>query len=203
MNDLKLLIGKNEQIYFEGKPNKKCYILEGIFNPLMPFALIWAIIDFTIIGISLEQFNDQEGIIFLILFYAIHLMPVWIYLSGILFISRKYKNTNYIVTDRGIYVSSGLFTKNMVCKPFAELSHINLHRGIFDQMCNAGDIIATTDQLNRKGKALTITIANITNYIEIYDLVKQLQTDIYSDIMYPNAKRPAENPGYNTSYKKE
>ena len=42
MNDLKLLIGENEQIYFEGKPNKKCYILEGIFNPLLPFALIWA-----------------------------------------------------------------------------------------------------------------------------------------------------------------
>lgn len=203
MNDLKLLIGKNEQIYFEGKPNKKCYILEGIFNPLLPFALIWAIIDFIIFGISFEQFKDQKGIIFLIVFFAIHLMPVWIYLSGVLFISRKYKNTNYIVTDRGIYVSSGLFTKNMDCKPFAELSHINLHRGIFDQMCNAGDIIATTDQLNSKGKAKTITIANITNYIEIYNLVKQLQTDIYSDIMYPNAKRPAENPGYNTSYKKE
>ena len=39
------------------------------------------------------------------------------------------------------------------------------------------------------------------NYIEVYNMVKKLQTDIYTDVMYPNAKRPSENPGYNTKYK--
>ena len=37
--------------------------------------------------------------------------------------------------------------------------------------------------------------------IDIYNLVKKLQTDIYTDVMYPNDKRPTENHGYNTQYK--
>ena len=40
-NELKLLIGKDEKIIYAGKPNKKCFIFESIFNPLLPFALIW------------------------------------------------------------------------------------------------------------------------------------------------------------------
>lgn len=118
-----------------------------------------------------------------------------------LFSFRKYRNTAYIVTDRAIYVSGGIFTRNINVEPFAELSHINLHRGFFDQIFNVGDIIATTNQFNQNGKHVIISISSISNYVDTYQLVKKLQTDIYTDVMYPNAKRPSENPGYNTEYK--
>ena len=68
-------------------------------------------------------------------------------------------------------------------------------------MFNVGDIIATSNQLTQNGKSTTISIASISNYIDVYNMVKKLQTDIYTDVMYPNAKRPSENPGYNTEYK--
>lgn len=48
--ELKQLVGSNEKILYEGKPNKKCFIFESIFNPLLPIAIIWAIIDFSIMG---------------------------------------------------------------------------------------------------------------------------------------------------------
>ena len=131
----------------------------------------------------------------------LHLMPVWIYLSGVVFSFLKYKNTAYVVTDRAIYISGGLFTRSILTKPFAEMSHIDLHRGVFDQMFGVGDVIATSNQLMPDGKNTPIKISSIENYIEVYNLVKKLQMDIYSDIMYPNAKRPEENPGYNTKYK--
>ena len=131
----------------------------------------------------------------------LHLMPVWIYLGGILFTAKRYRNTAYIVTDKAIYVSGGVFTHNINTKPFAELSHIDLHRGVFDQMFNVGDIVATSNQLTANGKSTTIIINSISNYIDIYNLVKKLQTDIYTDVMYPNDKRPTENHGYNTQYK--
>ena len=38
--DLKQLVNENEKILYEGKPNKKCFIFESIFNPLLPFPLI-------------------------------------------------------------------------------------------------------------------------------------------------------------------
>lgn len=201
IEELKLIIGQNEEILYEGKPNKKCYIFESIFNPMLPIALLWGIIDFGVLGGAMLGGGVGNASFFIIPFMLIHLMPVWIYLGGVLFSSVRYRNTAYIVTDRAIYVSSGIFTRNVNAKPFAELSHINLHRGIFDQMFNVGDIIATTDQFTEKGKSVTINISSVSNYIEVYNLVKKLQTDIYTDVMYPNAKRPADNPGYNTKYR--
>ncbi len=200
INELEKIIGPNEKVLYSGKPNKKCYVFESIFNPMLPFAILWAIFDISALGNFFSSTPDTM-LTFLILFMLFHMMPVWIYLGGIIFIVKKYKNTSYVVTDRAIYISGGIFIKNINSKPFAELSHINLHRGVFDQMFNVGDIIATTSQLHSNGTPVTINISSISNYIEVYNLVKKLQTDIYTDVMYPNAKRPSENPGYNTEYK--
>ena len=200
IEELKAIVGSNEKILYEGKPDKKCYIFESIFNPLLPFALVWGIIDFGIIGVSFLS-GDSSVFLFIIPFMLLHLMPVWIYLGGILFTARRYRNTAYIVTDKAIYVSGGLFAHNINTKPFAELSHINLHRGVFDQMFDVGDIVATSSHLAANGRSSTIVINSISNFIDIYNLVKKLQTDIYTDVMYPNDKRPTENHGYNTQYK--
>lgn len=64
-----------------------------------------------------------------------------------------------------------------------------------------GDIIATSNQRDINNKTAAITIASISDYQEVHKMVKKLQTDVYADIMYPNALRPDENPGYKTKYK--
>lgn len=201
-NDLKQLVGQGEKILYEGRPDKKCFIFESIFNPLFPFALIWALIDFAVIGTIIFTDAGEDGMeLFIIPFMMLHLMPVWIYLAGIIFTARKYRNTYYIVTDRSLYISGGLFSKTYKQKPFAELSHVDLHRGIFDQMFNVGDIITTSSQRSNENGLASMRISSISNYIEVYNLVKKLQQDIYTDVMYPNDMRPSENHGYNTQYK--
>lgn len=200
--DLKSMVGEEEKIMWEGRPSKKCFILESIFNPLLPFALLWAIIDFGFIG-GFSKFGTGEMGFFLVPFFLLHLMPVWLYLFGVIFSFRRYKNTYYIVTDRGMYLSEGMFSKKYDMKPFAELSHVNLKRGIFDQMLNCGDVEATTSQMNQNGIPVSITFKSISNYDEVYKIVKKLQIDIYTDVMYPNDKRPKENHGYKTEYKGE
>ena len=199
-NDLKRLVNENEKILYEGRPNKKCFIFESIFNPLLPFALIWAIIDIGFFGRAMLASEDVSLLSFVIPFMLLHMMPVWIYLGGVLLTIRRYKNTNYVVTDRAIYVSGGTFAKTFNNKSFGELSHINLHRGIFDQWFGVGDVIATSAQ-NSVGGPAVISINSISNYDEVYKMIKKVQTDIYTDIMYPNDKRPKENHGYNTEYK--
>ncbi|MGN1399128.1 MAG: PH domain-containing protein [Erysipelotrichaceae bacterium] len=199
-DELMAMVSPEETILYNGKPDKKCFILECIVNPLLPIAIVWAVIDFGIIGTSFVMIGSSWDF-FIIPFMLLHLMPVWIYLFGVLFSYRRYRNTSYVVTDRAVYVSSGTFTKNFNVKPFAELSHVDLHRGIFDQMCNVGDIIMTSSQFNQDNTSASISIDSIQNYIEVYNLIKKLQQDIYSDIMYPNDLRPQENHGYNTKYK--
>ena len=201
-NDLKQLVGNNEKIMYEGRPNKKCYIFESIFNPLLPIAILWAILDFAIIGVSLGVAEEDNSFaVFMIPFFLFHLMPVWLYIGGALLSFRRYKNTYYIVTDNAVYISSGVFSKSYDSKPFQEMSRVNLHRGIFDQAFGVGDVIITTNQFSAKGVPASMKINSISNYTEVYNLVKKLQTDIYTDAMYPNDMRPKENHGYNTEYK--
>jgi len=196
VEELKSMVGMDETIFYEGKPDRKCFIFESIFNPLLPIAILWAVFDMEFLGVAMRDMQ-----LFMIPFMLFHMMPVWIYLGGVIFSFRRYKNTYYIVTDHAIYVSSGIFTMNLETKTFAELSRVNLHRGIFDQMFNVGDVQITTNQLTKKNMPATLNINSISNYTEVYQLVKKLQKDIYSDIMYPNDLRPQENHGYKTKYR--
>lgn len=196
VEELKSMVGLEETILYEGKPDKKCFIFESIFNPLMPFAIVWAIFDMSFLRMSMG------GMSFVIIpFLLLHMMPVWIYLAGVVFAVRKYKNTYYIVTDHAVYVSGGIFTMNLETKTFAELSRVNLHRGIFDQIFHVGDVLITTNQFTRKGMPAVMGINSISEYSKVFQLVKKLQKDIYSDIMYPNDLRPEENHGYKTKYR--
>jgi membrane protein YdbS with pleckstrin-like domain len=206
-NELRLMVGDDEKIMYAGKPNKKCFLFECIFNPLLPFALIWGLIDFGVIGFSMTA-KDEKAVFFLVPFMLLHLMPVWIYLGGALMSFRRYQNTSYIVTDKAIYASGGVFSRHYNTKPFAELSHVNLHRGIFDQWFGVGDIVTTSAQANpatmngrRTSTNAGISIDSISNYMEVYNIVKKLQQDIYTDVMYPNDLRPKANHGYNTKYR--
>ena len=196
VNELKSMIGMDETILYEGKPDKKCFIFESILNPLLPVAIIWAVLDMSFMGFAVGGMQK-----IMIPFMLIHMMPVWIYLGGVIFSFRRYRNTYYVVTDHAVYVSSGIFTMNLQEKTFAELSRVNLHRGIFDQMFGVGDVQITTDQFTRKNVPAVLNINSISNYTEVYQMVKKLQKDIYSDIMYPNDLRPQENHGYKTKYR--
>jgi len=206
-NELTLLVGKGEKILYAGKPDKKCFIFESIFNPLLPFAVLWGIFDMFFIGAAFSSDKADEAAFFIIPFMALHMMPVWLYLGGALLSFRRYRNKAYIVTDKGIYASGGVFARTYQSKPFAELSHVDLHRGIFDQWFGVGDIITTSAQANpatlngrRTSTNAGISIDSIANYAEVYKLVKQLQEDIYTDVMYPNDLRPKENHGYKSKY---
>ena len=213
--ELELMVGKNETILWQGKPNKRCFILEGIFNPLFPFALVWFLVDaffFTAFISTGIASNIPSNFSFLpAVFLLFHMMPVWIYLGGVLFVFRRYKHTEYIVTDKGVYVSGGLFSYTCNMKPFTELARVNIHRGIIDQMIGVGDVVLTSnnvaDMYNSNvrvnGRPLNVgtTIADIADYRNVYEIIKKLQEDIYTDTMYPNDLRPNENHGYRTKYK--
>ena len=196
VEELKGMVGIDETILYEGKPDKKCFVFESIFNPLLPIAVIWGIFDFGFLRMGIESMQ-----FIIIPFMLFHMMPVWIYLAGVIFSFKKYKNTYYIVTDHAVYISSGIFTMNLEAKTFAELSRVNLHRGIFDQMFHVGDVVITTNQFTKKNVPAVMGINSISNYAEVYQLVKKLQKGIYSDIMYPNDLRPKENHGYKTKYR--
>ena len=214
--DLRALIHSGERIMYEGKPSKACYFFESVFNPMLFIALIWGAFDYFFLNqVVIRGFTEAGMKEYLLVFFVIHLMPVWMYVFGVLLMFRKYRHTYYIVTDRAIYVSGGIFVRTYNTKPFAELSHIDLHRGIFDQMFGVGDIIATSSQMTTAGSGNTwytntnnarpavVRIDSIKDYDKVYRIVSKLQQDIYTDVQYPNDLRPSKNRGYKTKYSKD
>lgn len=183
------IVGKGEKIMWSGKPDKKCFILESIFNAMLPFALIWGIIDFSFMGVALS--SKDESAMFIIPFFALHLMPVWIYLGGIFFAYRKYKNAEFVITNKGVYASSGIITKNFEFRPFTDLYMVNLHRGVIDQMLGVGDVSLTNNPDGfpirySRASFRGINICDIPDYEAVYHLVKDLQNSVYPDTMYPH-----------------
>lgn len=213
MTDLEASV-QGERIMWHGKPQFKCFVLEAIFNPMLIFALVWGAIDG---AMMLFVFSDSSfmgdfgkfGTAAMLGFFALHLMPVWIYLFGVIFSALKYKHTEYIITERGIYISGGLFSVNIQMKPFTDLSHINIHRGVFDRMLGVGDVYMICNHTmyntsnHNHNHVTTFNICDVEDYQKVFGIIKEMQTDIYSDTMYPNAMRPDTNPGYNTKYDKE
>ena len=213
-SELELMVGSNEKILWKGKPNKRCFILEGIFNPMLPFALVWFLFDSlfiaAFIGGAATSGATAVFSIFPLIFFLFHLMPVWIYLGGVIFVFRRYQHTEYIVTDKGVYISGGLFSYTCNMKPFTELARVNIHRGIIDQIIGVGDVVLTSNNvadlyssnIRVNGRPLDVgtTIADIKDYRKVFEIIKKLQEDIYTDTMYPNDLRPEENHGYRTKY---
>ncbi len=211
--DLRAVIGSGETVVWEGKPDKKCFILESIFNPMLPFALFWAAIDLGVFGLGFLKsgaVNEMGGMgMILIPFFLLHMMPVWMYLGGVLLCFLRYRNTEYIITNVGVYISGGTFSYTYEMKPFTELSHVSLNRGIFDQFLGVGDVVLSTAHVDttynrsrRSSGNRAFSICDVPDYVRVYQMVKEMQTDIYSDTMYPNDLRPEENHGYNTKYTK-
>lgn len=207
MSDFDTYIG-NETVRWRGKPKLSCFVLECVFNPFLFFAIIWCAFDlffFKMINSmpSSEMGSSVKSIV--IVFLLIHMMPVWIYLSGVIFSFLRQRNIEYAITDRGIYFSSGVLSKTINFKPFAEISNISMHRGVIDRMTDCGDVVVLcggNGHLSTGGNSMNdrFSIQDISDYQEVFKLVRQMQTDIYSDTMYPNALRPENNPGYGTKY---
>lgn len=194
-DDLKKMIGK-ENIVWNGKPKKSCFVLECIFNPALGIAIIWFLFDMVFISAALTATDsNSSGQYFLLIFILLHMMPVWMYLGGIISSVRKFKNTEYVVTDRGIYMTGGFFAKQYDFKPFTDLSHVNVHRGVLDQLLGVGDVISECHHGH------SFKLIDLPDYLEVCNLIKQYQTDIYADTQFPNGLRPTINKGYQTSYR--
>lgn len=179
-DDLKNMMN-NERIVWSGRPKKSCFVLECIFNPMLIFAFIWFMFDFMFISqIFSSDLSELDSSVWMFVgFFALHLMPVWIYLGGVIFSFRKLKNTEYAITDKGIYSTNGCFSKQYNFKPFTDLSHVYIHRGIFDQWLGVGDVISECHHYAavRSGSRHSdnFTISDIPDYVEVCNIIKSIR----------------------------
>ena len=188
---------------WSGKPKKSAFMLNQILT-MAPIAIIWLAFDsFAISSFFLGAFEEQINfglIIFLVGFFALHLMPVWIWLSNVLTASRKWKNTKYYVTDKRIVIKNGFVGESFQTIYYKDIKNVNMHVGIFDKLLGVGDIRFELGSMSNTATS-SATFLDLENYMEIYPKLQKIVLDIQTDIEFPNALRPEDNPGYKTKYK--
>lgn len=210
MADLQAYVA-NENIRWTGKPRRSCFLLQCVFNRLLIFALIWAVLDLlisswinmsnsSVFPVSKPSGATMDGFErFFSIDILLHLMPVWIYLAGVLLSFLRWRNMEYAITDRGVCYSSGIFSKQVNFKPFTEISFINIDRGIIDQMTGCGDITVHCGY-GATGTAATtaragFSIRGITDYQDVYTLIRQMLNEIYADAMFSDTYGPRVSTG--------
>lgn len=195
-NRIEDILSEDEAILQRLKPNRKVLLLEAIFKGL-PFVLLWLAFDsfFIIMMITTGVFSQNPYIlIFVIAFFALHLLPLWMYIANIIKTMAGSKNIEYVFTNRRIIIRSGVIGIDFKTIYYTDVEGINCKVGIFDRMFKVGDLyIKAHDQ--------SAVLMNIEMPYFFLEKLQKITLDIKTDIQYPNDLRPKENHGYKTDYK--
>lgn len=195
--DIDSLIAKDEQKLWWGKPKKSAYIFSNFFK-MLPFAVIWLLFDGFAIGMISANIRSipVPVIIFLCVFFLLHLIPVWMWLYGIITANRRHKNLEYVFTDRRIIIKSGVVGIDIQNIYYTDIESVNVKVNWVDKMLKVGDIY-----IKSKDKAQVLW--DIEKPYGITNRLQKIVLDIKTDINFPNDLRPKTNKGYRTKYTPE
>lgn len=197
INDI-LISGEN--IIWQGKPKKSAFIINKVLT-MLPIAIIWLMLDLIFIINFLR--TETKMLWFIIPFFALHLMPVWLWLSNVLTANKRWKNTEYAVTDKRLIIISGFIGMDYQSVYYKDITDVKLKITAIDKILNVGDIYfinKTSIPVDNKNVAAPIAFLDIEEAYKIYSKIQKVVLDIQTDIEYPNNLRPGENDGYNTKY---
>mgnify|MGYP003298229842 CR=1 FL=1 len=110
MFSLNDILDQDETILWQGKPQKFSYTINSI-KPLLLFGIIWLLFDGAMILFMTFSgaFSEMplEVMIVLIVFFAVHLLPVWMLVSKIIKVSKEASSLLYIITDKRLIIKKG------------------------------------------------------------------------------------------------
>lgn len=194
--NMEKLISANEQILWRGKPNRKAHILAQVFK-MMPLALIWLLFDGAFIGlmVNFDVFSQMPPVftVFIVIFFAFHLIPVWIWIANIVTAGRRQKNMEYVFTNTRIIIKSGVIGIDVTNVYYADISNVNLRVGLIDRWLHVGDVYIS-------GAFKAQVLWDIENPYEVTTKLQKIVNDIKTDTYYPNELRPDTNSGFDTRY---
>lgn len=195
--DIDSLLGKDEQKLWSGKPKKSAYIFSNFFK-MLPIALIWILFDGFAIAMIARNIGSMPtpAIIFLCVFFLFHLIPVWMWLYGIITANRRHKNLEYVFTDKRIIIKTGVVGIDIQNIYYSDIESVNVRVNWVDKMLKVGDIyIKSADKAQ--------VLWDIEKPYGITNRLQKIVLDIKTDINFPNDLRPKTNKGYRTKYTPE
>lgn len=189
-----------ENIIWKGKPKKNAFVLNSTMK-MAPLALIWLAVDGFMIAAFVGMGLTRMMSGFIIPFFAIHLMPVWIWLYNIVSAGGRWKNTEYAVTDKRVLIRNGFIGYQYQSIYYTDIAHVSMRVQTLDRILGVGDILFSISYVQGGNNTASTNILDVENPEYVFSIVQKTVLDMQTDIYYPNALRPEVNPGYNTQYR--
>ena len=196
MNDnLQDILFHGERILWTDCPDKLCFFWRSV-GKMIPIAIIWLLFDGFFIVAMLATGAARNMWWFLIIFFVIHLAPVWSCIGKFIKAGMEHKNIVYAITDNRIIARNGVIGLDFENINYTDISNIRVDVSIIEKIRQVGSVFISTSS----GKE--ICLMSVANPYAVYKDLNQVFVDVKTDIEYPNALRPDHNPGYQTQYKK-
>lgn len=173
--DLKVIVPQDETILYDGKPDKTVNTLENIFNFSLFLCILWLVLGTAIMEV-VSYINIDFNILYVILSIFIYFTPINIFIVNIIKAILEYKNIEYIITDKNIYISYGIFQHKYKIIGLSGIENIFTERGIFDKLYNTGDItICYKNRCRNRNNhyEIKITFLSLPDYQKPLDILKK------------------------------
>ena len=145
--DISMELTQDEEMLVRCAPQKASFVLSKSVS-LLPFALIWLCFDGFAISMLVRAQMPIGMRIFLVIFFAFHLLPVWMWIISIVNALRKHKNIEYALTNERIIIRD---KENLTSYYYKDLSNVRVRIGLIDKLFKVGDIIITRRALPHSG----------------------------------------------------
>jgi membrane protein YdbS with pleckstrin-like domain len=192
MNQISAILSSNERIFWEGRPLFRVFIAG--------YAFIGFIFSLLIVGLrALELIGDPSfSRDIMIVHWIVVLMTLGIITYGLL----DYRARHYAITDKRLIFQNGIIGRDFQIVDFDQVANAEVNVDLIDKIFggNATGTITIAVKGNAGGAIHTYRLQNIRDPYETFKFIKQVTHDVKTDIQYPNALRPKENPGYKTQY---
>lgn len=192
------ILDRNERVIWSDKPHILVHLASGL--PLFIIGILWGLMDIFMIGGFVGS-----GFGFLNIFMLFHMLPLWVGVGNMIRLIFVYRNTYFGYTDKRVIIKTGFMGVDYKTKEFYNIDNIEVNVGPLENMLGVGTIRIDEGYV-RSGKhsrRVGNRLYGIQNPYDIFRNLKEIVTDIKTDINYPNDYRPETNKGYNTKYDKQ
>jgi len=188
----------DETILWQGRPLFWPFVLHSI--PFLAFGIFWGAFDFGLVGAASANTTKPTSGMLLLFFLVIHSLPLWGSLAYCAYVVLVQGNTVYAYTNRRLMMRGGVIGTSFKSIDYDRIQELDVSVGIIDRLFNVGTVRAFCGATTSKGARVYDRFVSIPDPYEVYRGIKGVEVDVKTDWNYPNALRPASNPGYKTAY---
>jgi uncharacterized membrane protein YdbT with pleckstrin-like domain len=133
------LLNANEKIIWSGKPVRKAFILSGVVSIpfgliFMAFAIFWM---WTAASGGAPYFFSLFGLVFVLIGFGIVFGPSLLQLL-------RYRNTEYVITDKRVITQTGAIGLDTRFVDFEKIQEVYVQIGVMDRLFGTGSVYAMT-----------------------------------------------------------